>query len=296
MQIKLNKYANHLATQTEICDELKTINLIFGAGGLAGYYSVGIAGYINSLVLNKKIQINNIYGTSCGALISVVLIQSFKYRNFGMDESLNYSNNELKLMYKNSNMKITDSYRKLLEDILTDDIHELCTDKLFINFYVLTKYGLQQRCISKYTSKQHVINCVVASASIPYISINSFCTKYLCPFESTTYMAFDGIKFNKNMLKDTKYQTIYVNISSYNYDIIKRMIPIDNCIEKHVINGIYDMYYLLTEKKQIKTLYIYDRNKQKTSFLIKILKSIRRLVELPFSFIYFILDLYFQYI
>ena len=296
MQIKLNKYANYLATQTEPCDELKTINLILGAGGLAGYYSAGVAGYIISLVLNGKIKINHIYGTSCGAIIGVLLIHTLKYKNFGIDQSMNYSNNELRLMYKNNNIKISDAYKKLLEDTLTDDIHELCTDKFFVNFHIWTKYGLQHRCISKYTSKEHLINCVIASASVPYLSINSFCTKYICPFESITYMAFDGCTFNKNMLKDTKYQTIYVDITSYNYDVIKRLIPIDSCIEKHAINGIYDMYYLLTEKKQTKTLYIYDKNKHKTSLLIKILKSIRRLVEFPLYCIYSMLDLYFQYI
>lgn len=185
--------------------------------------------YISKMVINKKIKINQIYGISVGAIIGVLMLQTINsHDSISFDDILDYSNNELKLMYKN-NIKIAECYKILLNKILSDDIYEFCTNKLIVNFNVLTKYGFQQKVISKYISKQHVINCVIASASIPYLSINTFYTKYVCPSESITYMAFDGCIFNDDMLTNT-YPSIYIDLLPYNYNIIKRFMPIDTCI------------------------------------------------------------------
>ena len=42
MQIKLNKYTSDLTLKSDVLNEFKTINLIFGIGGLAGFYTSGL--------------------------------------------------------------------------------------------------------------------------------------------------------------------------------------------------------------------------------------------------------------
>ena len=181
--IQLFDYVSKLTTITQYSESIP-INICLSGGGMAGMYQSGVLAYIYSLYLQKKIKINHIYGTSAGAFSGIILLLAINQHHF--DE--NYSMNIDKFMDiiqnkipKSSNQYLGLVYRDLFNELLPDDIHNYCNDKLFISVNVINNSIFYERIVvSKYSSKEYLLDVLLASASVPYITIPSFFSLYSC--------------------------------------------------------------------------------------------------------------------
>ena len=247
---------------------IQTINVVASGGGVAGIYTSGFYGYLYELIKNNKIKLDKIYGTSSGAisssffLITLYLLEYPEY--FNKYPTIN--NEAIDYIYRASNahkkgIKLVAEYEKILYEIFPPDFYKFCTDKLFITVTLCKYLNIERKIIHKYYSNAHLINTIMCSCSVSYLTIPSLFRQYHCLDTNIVYNGFDGISVmipknaNKNLL--------FINLNRLDYNWIYRFFPIDNNFEHLYLKGFIDTYRFFNHNVPCKTIYFkqnYKRN------------------------------------
>jgi hypothetical protein len=144
------------------------IDLVVSGGGLSVYYTSLILLYLHQY---SKIKIKRFSGVSAGAIVCVLIIANLPI------EMLLESYKIISDMYSSKNILATNAVEFMLNKLLPENIAELCNDTFFIAINEITITGLKKTIVSQFKDKKHVIDVVIASSSIPFITTLSLYKK-----------------------------------------------------------------------------------------------------------------------
>ncbi|NBN98615.1 MAG: hypothetical protein EBV19_05155, partial [Flavobacteriia bacterium] len=142
------KYVNHPSK----------IDIIVSVGGFYGFFMIGIDKILKKLQKVNKIHIQRYSGSSVGAICSVLM-------------ACNIPGEVVIQIY--NNLKFSKNYfaklRSQLLEILPDNAHEICSDRVFIH---MTRYRFPFRfdhvVVSTFMDKMDLVDAMMASSSMPY--------------------------------------------------------------------------------------------------------------------------------
>ena len=163
----LNQYINALLVNVNSKRIPNCVNLIFDSGAVNGLLGIGAALYIHHLQENNYIKINKVSGCSIGSIIAVWYL-------CGCPEIIYDFLDELFTYYKeHKNFFIFEKIiRKSIYKLFTNDDLSRLDDILYINYYDTTLH--KEEVISKFENREHLIECIIRSSHIPFISNNVF--------------------------------------------------------------------------------------------------------------------------
>ena len=167
----LNLYVNTLVNNInseKIPDE---IDVIFDGGLFNGFIGYGTSVYINELQKQKKTKVVRVSGCSVGSVLALLYIVNsekeldidinniFKKEINGFKENFNFS----------ENVKIL---RELVYLLFEDDNLNMLNDRLYISYYDMKK--IEKKIVHNFKNRDHLIECLIKSSHIPFISNNEF--------------------------------------------------------------------------------------------------------------------------
>lgn len=234
----------------------KNINILLSGGGLGSFYQVGIMKLLDGYCLQNNVNINKIYCVSGGAMVAAFYMNGINVNMF----SDIY--NEIKNDPEKNSQYLVDVLKQYLTIHLDDDCHLKCSGRLNIFVYeILSRRRIQRKVINKFTSKDDLINVIVGSCTISYVtSRNSYHTHNGCYY-------IDGIDIDMGLIthdleqeaeveieaeieiekpKDTVSDLI-IDITYIDYKIKYKLSFIDDCIDNLILKGINDMSKYLYE-------------------------------------------------
>ena len=262
-RIQLEDYLVYLTQHTVQPEEGKqVVNVSLSAGGMAAVYMAGIVGYLVELIVQQKLVLNHIYTASAGAITALFVMQALHYRHhekyhMSLDTILHYVNEDVRDLNAKG-LGIAEAYRVVLRAVAPPDLYQLCSGRVFISFHVWTCFGgIQRFTISHFHSNEHLFTCAVASATVPFISINAFFTLYQCPSCQQSYYAMDGLYTD---IVDEEHPTICVDLGQLDFPVVQRMFLTDKHCEVWALRGIYELNYLLNYNVDCKSLYYYKKS------------------------------------
>ena len=229
----LNIYIKTLIDNVNIENIPKEIDIIFDGGAFNGGMGFGIALYLKELEKKHNIKVTRVSGCSIGAIIALSYLLDLKYdinevfistcKNFKKTFNLSVFKNHIK---------------KIIYENLTDDL-SLINGKLYITYYDAINYKHIMVC--EYENREHLLECLMRSCHIPYITSNVFKydNKYIDGI--APYIFRDGerdILFIK-MITCKNYRRIF-NIRN-EQNVNERMIIGVNDINKFLTIGKSDM-------------------------------------------------------
>lgn len=221
------------------------IDLIMSTGGFAGYYLSGLCYF---LIKSGLFNIIRYSGASAGAIASAMTIC-----DVDLDEYINYYK-IVKQKY-DEGKPILEIYKEYFEKTIPENAHELCNNRLNVSLFTLENFiFLKNIKKNKFETRNDLINMVLASGAIPFITMKTLSYNY----KNNVY--FDGIKpftFDDNLRP-----TLYVNLTYINYDLEYVLKPNDSDINKLVDRGIYDLIEFLegNHKKSLSWLNVNEYN------------------------------------
>ena len=260
-RIPLKSYIEPLAKTVSVDNAYRTINLCLTAGGIAGVYQAGVTGYLLALYNDKKIFFNRIYGSSAGAFAGAFfLFMIMRYENnlptYDIDDFMNMFHVKLPEEAKKENHYLALAWKNILIDIFPEDIHLYCNGKLTIAINVIDNFRIVHKEISYFKSKEHLIDVITTSMSIPFLTIPSLFARYNCPFTNKSYLAFDGVFTPKiNPENESIYPVLVVDLHQHPYPLTKRLHLLEKSYDFLAIEGIQDTHLLFTEQREISSLY-----------------------------------------
>jgi len=250
--------------------EPKEINVVFSSGGFNAPIGIGIGMFLKQMEKHKHIKVKRLSGSSIGAFLSLWYIMG------NVDNSFDFIENEfintIHHFKKNKNLNTYNSFvRKYVYKIFkTDDDLLPIQKRLFITYYDTKKYKKQVVC--KYKNREHLINCIIQSGYIPYITDGN--KKYKNRF-------MDGVMphfFTKNKKRDT----LYVNMMCRS-QVLGCISINENNIYKRILTGVNDANDFFTTGTSVICIYTKDITyKQEIE---------RNIIELVFFIILFIMDI-----
>lgn len=136
------------------------IDLILDGGAFNGGYQLGILIYLKQLEAKKSINIGRISGCSVGAIMGAMYVGNY------LDQGIKYYEKILDHYRCNSNLVklsslVTEFVYKYVDDV------SIYNDKLYINYYNLQT--VEQKVISRYKTKDDLIDAIIKSSYIPYV-------------------------------------------------------------------------------------------------------------------------------
>lgn len=139
----------------------KNIDLILDGGAFNGAFGYGILIYLKELEKSKLLQIDRISGTSIGAIFGAIYLTNTLDENITIFEEILTSFRETLFLNKFSDIihRFVNKYVSSTEKI---------NDKLFITYYDVTT--MRQVVVSKYESKEELIEILIRSSYIPYVT------------------------------------------------------------------------------------------------------------------------------
>uniref|UniRef100_A0A6C0AYY9 PNPLA domain-containing protein n=1 Tax=viral metagenome TaxID=1070528 RepID=A0A6C0AYY9_9ZZZZ len=183
----LNPLKNYIGALIENLDKdkiPKNIDLILDGGAFNGAFGYGCLIYLKKLENLKILKVDKISGCSIGAIIGLL------YLTDSLDSNILLFENLLKSFRKTLFLdKLSETIHNLVNNI--QDIEAL-NDKLFITYYDITT--IKQNVVSKYKNKEELIEILIRSSYIPYITDGSLqyqekyfdgCSPYIFPKHNT---------------------------------------------------------------------------------------------------------------
>ena len=164
IDISLNPLNNYIEALTENLDKNiipKEIDLVIDGGAFNGGFGFGILIYLQNLEKLKILKINRISGCSVGALLAISYIINLTESNELLYQQLLKEFRKTCFLKKLPNM-IRDFITKNEFDV------EILNDKLYITYYDTTT--LKQEIISKYKDKEELIQALIRTSYIPFIT------------------------------------------------------------------------------------------------------------------------------
>lgn len=204
-------------------DKCVKIDLIIGGGAFNGAYGYGIILFLKQLERENKIKINKISGCSVGSILAVILLG-----NDEINMEKEYINLQKHLKEKGNLKYVKKFINKIVSNIIKNDTDiALINDRLYI-----TKTNVEtgeQEVVSTYKNKRDVVNTIMSSCFIPYLTNGKkrYKNKYI-----------DGI--TPYLFKSKKNKILFINLAPIN--MLKTMIVTgDGCDPKtRIIEGLID--------------------------------------------------------
>lgn len=243
----------------------KNINILLSGGGLGSFYHSGIIKLVDGYCRDNGININNIYCVSGGAMMGVLYLNGVDVNMF----SKIY--NEIKNDPEKKSQYLVDTLKSYLEIYLDDDCHIKCTDKLHIFVYEWkSRRNFERKIISKFDSKDDLINAVIASCTISYITsknshhlYNGKC--YVDGIDIDMSLVYNDVEkdLEKQIEKDTNVDAnwgdLIIDVTYVDYKMKYKLNFIDENIDELILKGINDVESFLfennTDNKSIRLLH-----------------------------------------
>ena len=233
----LNIYIKTLVDNVNIENIPKELDIVFDGGAFNGGMGFGTALYLKELEKRKITKISRVSGCSIGSVIALSFLVDFKY-------DINKVFISMCKNFKNTfNLSLCKAHiKKIVYDNLTDDLSFL-NNKLYITYYDAVNY--KHIMICNYKNRDHLIDCLMRSCHIPYITMPTmmYDEKYIDGI--APYIFRDGLNdvlfVNMITIKNYKYSFKIRNENNVNH---RMMIGI-NDINKFFVNKKSDMcsYY-----------------------------------------------------
>ena len=202
----------------------KEIDLILDGGAFNGIYMLGGLFYLKEMERRGKIIIKRISGCSIGALMGLCFLTD------KLDIAFDICNRCYKIVRKKRKIKYI-----INEKLLRDNMDDTDLIKLQNNLYITYFDAFKGKQILKknYKNNEDVINCILKTAHIPYLSNGSMTYKDGCIDGAFPYMF-------KKRYKNRK--IIFLNLQSF--DKITKMLFIKNekNIYPRIFEGLLDMH------------------------------------------------------
>lgn len=232
----LNEINNHIPPIPKINnnssndDNPLEIDVVVSGGGMKGFFIVGCWSILKSLIENNKISVNRWAGTSVGA-------GCVAYMCCGVDPVL-WSNTYWKTrrLIRSESITIVESFRKLSHELLPDNAHELCSGKVFISLTLLTIFGPKNVIISKYHSKADLIEAVVSSCSIPFMTSRDIISNF-----RGMRVLDGGFTNNTPLFHDSPRKQLIFHTPRVHYQSGLVLNMKDPCIDSLIIRGAFIM-------------------------------------------------------
>ncbi len=167
----LNLYVNTLVKNVDTEKIPKEMDLIFDGGVFNGFIGYGFSMYLNELEKQKKTKIVRVSGCSIGSLLALLYIVNSN-KNIDIDVNKIFKNitNEFK---KNFNFSENEKQIKnIVYSIFEDDDLSILKDRLYICYYDME--NVEKKVIHNYKNRDHLIECIMKSSHIPFISSKDF--------------------------------------------------------------------------------------------------------------------------
>jgi len=190
----------------------KKFDCIFYGGGLKGYYLFGAVVILRKMIKSGKIKIRNYKCISIGVLAAIFILAEIPIHKMRNIYEFGKENNKLKL----NNLLL-----KICDEILPDNVHELCNGKLNIVISKLTSNGMKPEIVNNFKSKKDLLNIIYASCFIPYLTTNN-----IDGVKIKDDIYYDGAFTNSKLITDNNdlpqlvFDTINVD---YNYNNMFRL-------------------------------------------------------------------------
>ena len=160
----LNPLKSYIGALIENLDKEKipkNIDLILDSGAFNGAFGCGILVYLQELEKLKLLKIDKISGTSIGAILAVMYLTDKIESCLELFENLLNTFRETMFLDKLSDIlhELVNTYVSNIEDM---------NDKLFITYYDIIT--MKQVVVSKYNSKEELIEILKRASYIPYIT------------------------------------------------------------------------------------------------------------------------------
>jgi hypothetical protein len=215
----------------------KYFDCVISGGGLKGYYNFGICKILKKMDDCCLINIRKYTCVSAGAIIMTYIMC-----NIPIIHSINIYN-ELKTNNNNNN-NLHENVINVMNDILPENAHILCSDKIYIVLSKLTCYGFQKEIVTNFYSKQHLIDVLSASIFIPFITSTGWQGILI-----GEHYYFDGwfvgnIPVNIN----NDIPQLVIETHNVNYDSNHILTMTDVCPELLIIKGAIEMEHFLNNK------------------------------------------------
>ena len=159
----LHNYINALILNVKREKNPPPINLIFDSGAVNGILGIGAAIYIKRLEQLGYINVKKVAGCSIGSLIGLWYVCDCPESMYGHTDILFSSYKEHKNFYIFKTI-----VKNIVHQIFPDDNMKRLTRKLYINYYDTKK--CKQCIVSKFKSRKHLINCILRSSHVPFLT------------------------------------------------------------------------------------------------------------------------------
>ena len=220
------------------------IDIVISGGGLRGYYVTGASVILHKILKEKKLNIARYAGTSCGAWCAAFMAM-------GMKTSVWTKTYILSKEYckKYSNKTIHDAYREYVipwlykTNGIPSDAYKKCTNRCFISITRLTPLP-QNVIIKEYFSNDDLLECLLASSSIPF-----FTESNITGFYRGSRVVDGGITNNCPIFDDfaDRYQLV-IRLSDIPITFTNMVSANDNCIESIILRGALQMKQFFTKQ------------------------------------------------
>ena len=167
----LNLYVNTLVKNVDTEKIPKEMDLIFDGGVFNGFIGYGFSMYLNELEKQKKTKIVRVSGCSIGSLLALLYIVNSN-KNIDIDVNKIFKNSINKFK-KNFNFSENEKQIKnIVYSIFEDDDLTILKDRLYICYYDME--NVEKKVIHNFKNRNHLIECIMKSSHIPFISNEDF--------------------------------------------------------------------------------------------------------------------------
>jgi hypothetical protein len=199
---------------------VEDIDLVISGGGLKGYFANGVCHVLRQ---SRRFNVRRVAGCSAGAWAGAFMCLNLNSREWADT----YNNTQLhmglgkQLPDEDGNERperhLMDAYRCFTDSVFPDDVHKVCTGRLHVSITVMDGLIPRNVLVSQFDSKQELIDCLVASGTIPYISIGTAYSKVVGKFGPRTMCLDGGITVNTPVFTDAVRRQVVVELSQVDY-------------------------------------------------------------------------------
>lgn len=227
----------NLISNIEKPKEPLQLDVIFEGGAFKGLYELGVSYFLKELEKRNYIKINRISGTSIGSIIGMCYVLDI------LDDFYTLYSNMRKHGYKNLNILLfRDQIIDITKDITEEKIKKL-NDSLFITYNdIISK---KQQVVSKYNTKDKLIQTILNSCHIPYITSDTLCEEEFFIDGGMPFIFNDRENEKINQNKDMLYVNVsYLDLLNDSLNVYK-----ETSQDGRILNGILKCYSLFLNRK-----------------------------------------------
>ena len=216
---------------------ISDIDVVISGGGLRGYYVTGASVILHKVLKENNIRIARYAGTSCGAWCAAFMAMGLSTSTWTKTYILSKE-----YCTKHKHKTIHEAYRECVipwlyeTKAIPSDAYKKCSNRCFISITRLTPLP-KNAIISSFLSNEDLLECLLASSSIPYFTEPNFTGFY------RGYRVVDGgITNNCPIFNDAvdRYQLV-VRLSDVPITFTNMVSANDNCIESIILRGALQM-------------------------------------------------------